>query len=71
MWRTSHTPTENDSAGIVPGTNIGNGALGMGLVRECGVAAVNSDARPYRLKLLLLAHTVILVGAMLLVATWF
>ena len=43
----------------------------MGLVRECGVAAVNSDARPYRLKLLLLAHTVILVGAMLLVATWF
>jgi hypothetical protein len=34
MWRASHTPTENDSAGIVPGTNIGNGALGMGLVRE-------------------------------------
>ena len=58
--------------GLCPAPNIGNGApLGMGLVRECGVAAVNSDARPYRLKLLLLAHTVILVGAMLLVATWF
>jgi hypothetical protein len=28
------------------------------------------DARPYRLKLVLLAHTVI-VGAILLVATWF
>jgi hypothetical protein len=51
-------------------------ALGMGLVRERGVAAVNSisawvDAKPYRLKLVLLAHTVILVGAILLVATWF
>ena len=50
--------------------------MGMGLVRERGVAAVNAfaalvDAKPYRLKLILLAHTLILVGAVVLVATRF
>ena len=74
MWRISHIPAENDTCSdCVQHQNIASGtkhwkwcALGMGLVRERGVA-VNSiaawvDAKPYRLKLVLLAHTVILVG---------
>ena len=75
MWRASHTPTENGSAGVVSNTKHWKWcAWGWGK-SGTGVAAVNSiaawvDARPYRLKLVLLAHTVILVGAILLVATW-
>jgi len=56
-----HTYGKRQRGGCVQHQTLEMVCLGMGLVRQRGVAADSIaawvDARPYRLKLLLLAHT--------------